>query len=292
MKNSFLNLYLKTLILSLILLGSTAYSTYKIWGNVDKASDVKNQLEDRYSYIPSENEGISFLLAKRPNEGSHGVYALIKTEPQSAKATITVLPWQLMGHSGTKHRTLDGFAESSGRDILNAVNSALKINVKKYILMSDESMSYCLDMLGGIKYDVPKNVEYENETDYVSVFAGSQQISGKMIIGLLENPENFGKNTDGLKNIGNLICAVLGGQDEARLKEVAEPLYKKLISNSDTNLSYEDYVMREDALFYMLYSESHKIDLITAEGNFDIIRDNFTPSEEFSKRVQSIFNNA
>ena len=63
MNNSFFGLYIKTLIASLILLGSVAFITYKVWVSVEKAQNVKSALEDHYSYIPSDNEGISFLLA-------------------------------------------------------------------------------------------------------------------------------------------------------------------------------------------------------------------------------------
>lgn len=290
MKNYFFSVYCKTLVLTLILLGSVAFSTYKIWGNIDKAQDVKNQLEERYSYIPSENEGISFLLAIENNASNHGIYALIKTQPEATKTTVAIIPWQLMGHSGTKHRNLDGFLKMSGRDILNAVNSAFGLSVKKYLLVNGESLENSLDMLGGISYDIPENVEYETENAYVKMFSGYQHLGGKMILGLLENPENFGKNTLGAENIGKIFSAIIGGQDENRLREVAEPIYKKIISSADTNLSYEDFVMRKEALFYMLKSENHSIDLITADGNFDITKDNFTPSQDYINKIKTAFN--
>lgn len=290
MKNYFFSIYCKTLVTTLILLGSVAFTTYKIWGNIDAAQDVKNQLEERYSYIPSENEGISFLLAIENNASNHGIYALIKTEPKAAKTTVAIIPWQLMGHSGTKHRNLDGFLEMGGRDILNAVNSAFGLSVTKYLLVSGDSLESSLDMLGGINYDVPENVEYETENAYVKMFSGYQHLGGKMILGLLENPENFDKNTAGTENIGTIISAIISGQDENRISEIAEPIYKKIISNADTNLSYEDFVMRKEALFYMLKSENRSIDLITADGNFDITKDNFTPSQDYIEKLKTAFN--
>lgn len=289
MNTSFFGLYIKTLIASLILLGSVAFVTYKVWVNVEKAQNVKSDLEDHYSYIPSDNEGISFLLAVN-NNSEHGIYMLIKTEPEEAITTLAVIPWQLMGNSGVKHRTLDGFAENgTGRDILNAVNSAFGTNIKKYLYINGETLSECLNLLGGIEYNVPDSVEYESDSVYVSVSDGLQQISGNMIMGILGNPDNFGKNTDGADNIGALAAAVLGNQDVERVKEISEAVFNKLLSGAETNLSAEDYIMRREALNYMLNSEDKQVNVITAEGSFDIIKDNFTPSEDFAERIKSEF---
>lgn len=289
MKNYFFAVYCKALVFTLILLGSVAFTTYKIWGNIDRANDVKNELSERYSYIPSENEGISFLLGIKNEASNHGIYALIKTEPKDAKTTVAVIPWQLKGNSGTKHRNLDGFSELGGRDILNAVNSALNLSIKKYLYVNGDALESTLDMLGGIDYNIPENVEYETENAYVKLFSGYQHLGGKMILGLLNNPDNFGKNTDGADAIGELLSAVISGQESERLSQIAEPIYKKIISNADTNLSYEDYVMRKDALFYMIENENSAVNLITADGTFDIIRDNFTPSDDFLTALKTAF---
>ena len=290
MRNSAFGIFAKTFVATFILLSCVAYATYKIWGNIDRANDVKNQIEDRYSYVPSQNEGISFLLSVDNNGVGHGIYTLIKADPPKKEITLCVLPWQLMGHSGTKYRTLDGFSkEQSGRDIMKAVNNALGLNLTKYIYVDSNTLANCVDLLGGAKVEINSDVEYETENAYVSVFAGKGLISGQALMGVLENPDNFKKNKDGTEFIANILKNSILSYESERIKEVAQNLYTKLLQNADTNLSAEDYLMRKEALFYLI-DNGAQINVISADGNFDITKDNFTPTSEFISKLQAEFN--
>ena len=290
MKNSFFGLYLKTLVATLILLGSVAYVTYKVWGNIDKATDVKNAVEERYSYIPSADEGISFLLAIDNDNTNHGIYMLIDSAPEHSEITISPIPWQLNGSSGIKNRTLDGFMEKgTARDILNSVNSSLGTDITKYLVIDSETLSEVCDTLGGTAFNIEEDVTYETESYYASVSAGYQHISGKMLVALLEDPENFGKNTDGLKNIASLTSAFIYGQDSKRIETMAKSVFEMLIKDADTNLTAEDYLMREDAIKYLFADLEKTVNVINADGTFDIIKDEFTPTDDYLSEIQKVF---
>ena len=68
----FFRVYISTFFAALIVLGSTAFVGYKCISQIDKANKLKNTAAEKYEYIPSSSEGISFLLiCKNSLENSH-----------------------------------------------------------------------------------------------------------------------------------------------------------------------------------------------------------------------------
>ena len=291
MKYSFFGIYLKTLVAMLILLGSVSYITFKAWENIDKASEVKTMVDEYYSYIPSADEGISFLLSTYSQNANHGIYMLIASKPDEAKITIAPIPWQLQGTSGTKCRTLDYFLEkSTARDVLNAVNESLGTNVTKYIFVDTDTIKTVCDNLGGMVYEVKEDVYYESETAFASIQSGLQRINGTTLTALLENPENFNKDIKGLTEFGSIMSALIYSQDAKRVEAMSESVFNTIINNSSTNLTAEDYLLRKDAINYMASNTEKIVNVISADGTFDITKDNFTPTDEFIKKLQAVFN--
>ena len=48
--------------------------------------------------------------------------------------------------------------------------------------------------------------------------------------------------------------------------------------------------LRKDAINYMASNTEKIVNVISADGTFDITKDNFTPTDEFIKKLQAVFN--
>ena len=286
----FFRVYISTFFAALIVLGSTAFVGYKCISQIDKANELKNTAAEKYEYIPSSSEGISFLLiCKNSLENSHNFYALVDYSPQSS-LTTAVIPWQLTETVGVKKRSLDGFSEKgSARDVLVAVNTAFDIDVPKYICISDAEFAEAAEIIGGVSCDVEKNICYGGEEKYVDIKAGFQKLSGDMTAGALFEPLNFINSIDGYKRQSELFGKLFSQNFSSLSEESFEKVFKTTVNNSATNIIAEDYEYRKDALVYSAGSDSFSFCVITPEGDFDIKKDSFSPSERFSSQIKAVF---
>lgn len=287
----FFKVYVSTFLISIIVLGSTAFVGYKCMAQMEKANELKNTIAEKYEYLPSENEGISFLLiCENEMDNSHNFYALIDYSPAEKSITSAVIPWQLTQTVGVKKRSLDGFAEKgTSRDVLTAVNTSLGLSVPKYIAISESVLADCADIAGGVDFNVDKDICYGSDEKYVAIRAGEQSLSGDMLVGVLNNPENYRNRIKGYdlqsRLFGKLISEGFWGLTSDGFKNV----FTTSINGAETNIIAEDYEYRKNSLDYSLNNEDFKFNSIPPDGEFDRIKDVFTPSEEYIAQIKSVF---
>lgn len=252
-------------------------------------AEKKTDLSQTEPFVPDEADSIRFLaIFDSEYKDAHNYYVLVSYQPQKNIFAIAPIPWQITETVGVKKRTLDDFYEQeSTSNVLKAVSYAFNADVKKYVILTSSQTSDLIDSIGGLDFNVEKDVCYGDDDFFVAVRAGNQKLNGKMVTGLCENPENF-KNASGCELVSKFAGIIFEQFKSGISPQNFEAVFSQILNISTTNLTYEDYVYRKDAFNY---SAKNNINLtvVNPSGDFKVLSDLFTPNEKYIEEIKKYF---
>lgn len=93
---------------------------------------------------------------------------------------------------------------------VEAVNKITGLDIKYYILVDTEALVKLVDTIGGLEFDVPIDMNYDDSTQdlHIHLSAGTQKLDGKEVEGLVR----FRHNNDG----STYSYDTYGGEDHGR----------------------------------------------------------------------------
>ena len=211
--------------------GFIGYSTYKNgWGWVGLAktvvgSEVKTveELQEFQTLILGVSEDISTPLTD--------TIIVAAYNPKTQKATLLSIPRDtFIGDSKLRADSYDKinavYQKYGAEGVIKKVNKLTGLNLKNYIVISNNALVELVDEIGGVKFDVPMNMDYDSYAQnlHIHLKKGLQTLDGKQAEGLVR----FRKN-----NNYTTYSAEYGNDDFGRmrtqrefLKEVAKQTLK------------------------------------------------------------------
>lgn len=140
---------------------------------------------------------------------------------------------------------------------LNAVNEITGLNIKYYILVDTEALRKLVDIIGGVEFEVPINMKYDDYSQnlHIDLKAGFQKLNGSQA----EQVVRFRHNNNGgsysyeygnedygrMKTQRNLIIAVarqtLKLKNVLEIKNIINIMQEDVKTNMDFNL-IKDYI--------------------------------------------------
>ena len=207
------------LLVALSVAGFVGYSTYKngwgVKGLIQTAVGSEKTLEELDEFqtlILGISEDISAKLTDTIMVASYN--------PKSQKAVLLSIPRDtFVGTNKANTNSYDKmnaiYEQSGAEGVLRKVNKLTGLNVKNYILISNNALVELVDEIGGVEFDVPMNMDYDSKGQnlHIHLKEGLQTLSGEQAEWLVR----FRKN-----NNGTTYSYKYGSDDFGRMKTQRE----------------------------------------------------------------------
>lgn len=98
-------------------------------------------------------------------------------------------------NNATSYDKINALYQTSPEKTLDAVNKITGLDILYYVVVSNNALVELVDELGGVEFDVPINMDYDDCTQdlYIHLKAGMQKLNGEQAEGLVR----FRKNNNG-----------------------------------------------------------------------------------------------
>ena len=216
-----LKFFLIIIILVVLFIGGfIGYSTYKNgWGlkgiiKTAVGSEVKTpeELGEFRTLVLGVSEDISTPLTDTIMIASYN--------PSTQKATLLSIPRDTyVGKNKSRANSYDKinaiYQKDGAEGTLEKVNELTGLDIKNYVVISNNALIELVDEIGGVEFDVPMDMKYtsENQGLYINLKKGLQKLDGKQAEGLVR----FRKS-----NNNKTYSAEYGSDDFGRMRTQRE----------------------------------------------------------------------
>lgn len=188
-----LKFFLIIIILVVLFIGGfIGYSTYKNgWGlkgiiKTAVGSEVKTpeELGEFRTLVLGVSEDISTPLTDTIMIASYN--------PSTQKATLLSIPRDTyVGKNKSRANSYDKinaiYQKDGAEGTLEKVNELTGLDIKNYVVISNNALIELVDEIGGVEFDVPMDMKYTSERQglYINLKKGLQKLDGKQAEGLV-----------------------------------------------------------------------------------------------------------
>ena len=180
------------LLIVLFVGGFIGYSTYKYgWGwtgllktAVGSTVEKPEELEEFRALILGVSKDISVDLTD--------TIIIASYNPATQKATLLSIPRDtFVGESRARADSYDKinaiYQKEGAEGTLKRVNKLTGLNIKNYIVISNNALVELVDEIGGVEFDVPMNMYYTSKKQglYINLKKGKQKLNGEQAEGLV-----------------------------------------------------------------------------------------------------------
>ena len=180
------------LLIILFVGGFIGYSTYKYgWGwtgliktAVGSTVEKPEELEEFRALILGVSKDISVDLTD--------TIIIASYNPTTQKATLLSIPRDtFVGESRARADSYDKinaiYQKEGAEGTLKRVNKLTGLNIKNYIVISNNALVELVDEIGGVEFDVPMNMYYTSKKQglYINLKKGKQKLNGEQAEGLV-----------------------------------------------------------------------------------------------------------
>ncbi len=219
-KNKVLRVLLIILLMIILFIaGFVGYSTYKNgWGVKGMIQTAMGQDEKKLAeldpltvLIMGVSEDISSKLTDTIMIASYN--------PKTQKATLFSIPRDTFigknKNTATSYDKINALYQSSPEKTLAAVNKITGLDIKYYVVISNNALVQLVDEIGGVEFDVPIDMNYDDSSQNLAIHLkkGKQKLNGEQAEGLVR----FRKN-----NNGTSYPASYGDNDLGRMRTQRE----------------------------------------------------------------------
>ena len=219
------------LIIILFVVGFVGYSTYKNgWGwtgllktAVGSEVEEPEELGEFQVLILGVSEDISAALTD--------TIIVAAYNPATQKATLLSIPRDtFIGDSKLRANSYDKinavYQKDGAEGVIKKVNKLTGLNLKNYLVISNNALIELVDEIGGVEFDVPINMDYDSRAQdlHIHLKKGLQKLNGEQAEGLVRFRKNNNYTTYS-SEYGNDDFGRMRTQREF-LKEVAKQTLK------------------------------------------------------------------
>ena len=180
------------LLIVLFVGGFIGYSTYKYgWGwtgllktAVGSTVEKPEELEEFRALILGVSKDISVDLTD--------TIIIASYNPATQKATLLSIPRDtFVGESRARADSYDKinaiYQKEGAEGTLKKVNKLTGLNIKNYIVISNNALVELVDEIGGVEFDVPMDMYYTSKKQglYINLKKGKQKLNGEQAEGLV-----------------------------------------------------------------------------------------------------------
>ena len=157
-------------------------------GRVDHLENIVNNDPSVPQGPPSTQQSYTFLVAGKDKVADNtDTIMLVKLDITEKKVTILNIPRDTMLDTQRKAKKVNASYQIGGIEQLEQdVASLTGFYVNRYVLFDIEGVEQMVDAIGGVDFDVPRNMHYEDPTQNLSIHLkkGFQHLNGEQAVKL------------------------------------------------------------------------------------------------------------
>ena len=211
-----------------------------------------------------------YILVMGESTGMSDTIIVTSYDPKTQEASMLSIPRDtFIGESKTRATASDKInalynGGAKPEKTMEAVNKLTGLNIKNYILVDTKALVELVDTIGGLEFEVPMNMKYDDYSQdlHVDLKEGWQKLSGNQVEQLVRFRHNTNGSTYsyeyGIEDFGRMktqrAVMVAIAKQTIKLKNIKEighmiDISKKYVeTNMDLNIlkNYIPYIMEMD----------------------------------------------
>ncbi len=256
-KNHIGLIYFVTIILTLVLVGGTAWTLYNkvlIPEEENSSSSVAASSDSGpLFYEASEDhcQTVLFVLEGGPLE-HETAFAVIRYKPTENKLIYVPLSEKTLVQIGTEKSSLYEFYRKGGvNGAVDAAKQALNIPIDRYMKLDSESFITLCDLFGDVFVEVSEELKYSNPESNEStvIHKGGQTLTGNKLRRLLTYPNFEGGEIYKTELQGEVMTRMI---NDAAIKGVLSSItqsgFNMMVNCTETNFTAQDYDYRKQSI--------------------------------------------
>ncbi len=227
-----------------------------------------------------------YILAMGESTGMSDTIIVCSYDPKTQEASMLSIPRDTFVGDSKSHASVYDKINSlynngqNPENTLEAVNKITGLDIKNYVLIDTKGLVKLVDEIGGIEFDVPINMKYDDETQdlHINFQKGLQKLNGEQV----EELVRFRHNNDGTSysyDYGNEDFGRMRTQREVIITVAKQMIQLKNITEIGkiidiareyvkTNMNFEDL---KDYIPYMINMNAENIQAERLPGNSDYL---------------------
>ncbi len=272
--------YFVTIILTIVLLGGTAYFiiTRYVFGekktnnDLDKLLTADTQVTDDYKPAFENNMTTLIILdAEKRESGSCFMLLRFLATEQGALVMPIQSDCEVNGASG-KTTLYELFRTGGTTKAITAIEEITGIEIDRYMKFDKNSFTNALDIFGGVNYKIPYQLIYDNkETGEMTVIQeGEQFLDATLIRRTLTYP--LYKNGESYRaTVLAMLSADLFNQNLGTgMSDRLDSCFSTVINSGvETNITSYDYEDNKKALAYVLDATEDTVGIVLPIGGYN-----------------------
>lgn len=248
------------ILITILLVFVTIFARYVIKNGGDVRAAVKEMFKDAvgdqdpiFILVMGISEDISAELTD--------TIMLIGYNPDTNQAFVLSIPRDSYvgkninnGTGGEKINALYQINKHNPEKSIEAVENITGINIDYYVIVKTSVLVNIVDTLGGVDFDVPVNMDYDDDTQdlHIHLKAGQQRLNGdqaEQLVRFRHNnnntsyPASYGDNDEGRTRtqrefLKTVVEKVIQTRDIDKIKTIA----KSVFDNLETNIKWDQAV--------------------------------------------------
>ena len=273
--------YFITIIITMLLLGATAYfiMTQYIFGEKDNKNDLDELLKSDTQVVNEgwqpafENNKTVLIILDAEKRESGSCFMLLRFLPTEQGALVMPIQsdCEVNGASG-KTTLYELFRTGGTTKALAAIKEITGLEIDHYMKFDKNSFVNAMDIFGGVNYKIPYQLIYDNkETGEMTVIEeGMQFLDATLIRRVLTYP--LYKNGESYRAtvMAMLTADMLNQNLGTGMSERLDSCFSTVInSGMETNITSYDYEEQKKSLAYVLDAKSDTVSIVLPIGGYN-----------------------
>lgn len=189
-------------------------------------------------------------------------FMIMRSMPVHKQIVFIGLPDNML--AGQQNKSLTEIYESGGgADVKAAAEFSLEIPIDRYMVFDSESFQKLCNIMGGVNFAVPGNIEGFKKSD------GLQYLSPDQIEKIVSYGGFGGGEIQRISTAASLITAMTNQTSGARIADNLDNTFEVMVNATDTDISALDYQQEKYAVkFLMKYSDPNDDETVSDRAKF------------------------
>lgn len=230
--------------------------------------DDSDDTEDEESYDDSDENEETYDWEETGEDEEEEVkskpytFMIMRSMPVHKQIVFIGLPENML--AGEQNKSLSEIYKSGGgAELKSAAEFSLEIPIDRYMVFNSESFQKLCNIMGGVNFAVPGNIEGFKQTD------GMQYLSPDQIEKIVSYGGFGGGEIQRISTASSLITAMTNQTSGARIADNLDNTFDTMVNANDTDISALDYQQKKYAIkFLMKYSDPSDDETVSDRAKF------------------------
>lgn len=189
-------------------------------------------------------------------------FMIMRSMPVHKQIVFIGLPDNML--AGQQNKSLTEIYESGGgAELKSAAEFSLEIPIDRYMVFDSESFQKLCNIMGGVNFAVPGNIEGFKKSD------GLQYLSPDQIEKIVSYGGFGGGEIQRISTAASLITAMTNQTSGSRIADNLDNTFEIMVNANDTDISALDYQQKKYAVkFLMKYSDPDEDETVSDRAKF------------------------